>query len=275
MNKPITIPKDSTLDDAIKELTNKKISRLVVSEGENHTSILTEKDLGMFLLNDNSERNLDQISISEIIQPLQSIDSDATLKECAQTMIENAIGSLAIKKNNSIIGIITKTDLVKYFANNFSGKKIVGEYATLFYAWEHSDSLLHKVVKKMVDEKISRIILKNKNELPEGILTFRDLFRIALNEGNEKEIADNTDPLISIVFTRKGFLSETGFGSTTTAKQIMTDKIISVRYDDDMVKACNLILENYINAVGVLSNKGRLIGILSKTDVTRAIAFVT
>ena len=157
---------------------------------------------------------------------------------------------------------------------NFPGKKIVGEYATLYYAWESSDAPLNKVVQKMINEKISRIILKDNNALPEGILTFRDLFRIALAEGNVKEIADNTDPLISIVFTRKGFLSETGFGSTTTAKQTMTDKIISVRYNDDMVKACKLILENNINAVGVLSNKGRLVGILSKTDVTRALAFM-
>ncbi len=274
MNKPISIPQESTVNDVISELTNKKISRLLVSEGGKCTSIITEKDLGMFLLTDDSERTLNQISITEIMKPLQSISSSSSLKECAQTMIENAIGSLAINSNGSIDGIVTKTDLARYFADNYSGKKIVGEYATLYHSWAYSDTPLHKVVRKMIDEKISRIILKNQNELPEGILTFRDLFRIALEEGNVKEIADNTDPVISVVFTRKGFLSETGFGATTTAKQIMTDKIISVRYDDDMAKACTLLLDNKINAVGVLSSKGRLVGILSKSDVTRAFAFM-
>ena len=189
-------------------------------------------------------------------------------------MIENSIGSVAVSTGDMIEGIITKTDLTKFFVENCTKKKMVGEYATLYYAWTYSDTPLHKVVRKMIDEKISRIILKGHNELPEGILTFRDLFRIALDEGNEQEIADNTDPVISVVFTRKGFLSETGFGGTTTAKQVMTDKIISVRYDDDLAKACNLILENNINAVGVLSGKGRLVGILSKSDVTRAVAFM-
>jgi CBS domain-containing protein len=274
LNKPITIPKESTVNDVIKELTNKKISRLLVSEGGKFTSIITEKDLGIFLLTDESERNLSQIPISEIMKPLQSVSSSSSIKECAKTMIENSIGSLAINSGETTDGIITKTDLAKYFVENNSGKKIVGEYATLYYAWAYSDTPLHKVVRKMIDEKISRIILKNHNELPEGILTFRDLFRIALEEGNVKEIADNTDPVISVVFTRKGFLSETGFGATTTAKQIMTDKIISVRYDDDLAKACNLLLDNKINAVGVLSSKGRLVGILSKSDVTRAVAFM-
>lgn len=274
MNKPISISKESTVSDVIQKLVEKKISRLLVLEGEKISSIITEKDLGMFLLTDKSERNLNQIPISEIMKPLQSISSSSTIQECAQTMIENAIGSVAINTDDSISGIITKTDLVRYFSENLSGKKIVGEYATLYYAWVNSDDPLHKVVQKMIDEKISRIILKNQNGLPEGILTFRDLFRIALEEGNVSEVADNTDPLISVVFTRKGFLSDTGFGATTTAKQVMTDKIISVRYNDDLVKACNLLLENNINAVGVLSSKGRLVGILSKTDVARAVSFM-
>ncbi|HSG74241.1 MAG TPA: CBS domain-containing protein, partial [Nitrosopumilaceae archaeon] len=237
-------------------------------------SIITEKDLGIFLLTDESERNLNQIPISEIMKPLQSVYSSLSVKDCAKTMIENSIGSLAINIDNKINGIVTKTDLARYFVENVSGKKIVGEYATLYYAWAYSDTPLHKVVQKMLDEKISRIILKSHNDLPEGILTFRDLFRIALEEGNVTEIADNTDPVISVIFTRKGFLSDTGFGATTTAKQIMSDKIISVRYDDSLISACNLLLDNKINAVGVLSSKGRLIGILSKTDVVRAVSFM-
>ncbi len=274
MNKPITIPKESTVNDVIKELLNKKISRLLVSEGDKCASIITEKDLGIFLLTDESERNLNQIPISEIMKPLQSVYSSLSVKDCAKTMIENSIGSLAINIDNKINGIVTKTDLARYFVENVSGKKIVGEYATLYYAWAYSDTPLHKVVQKMLDEKISRIILKSHNDLPEGILTFRDLFRIALEEGNVTEIADNTDPVISVIFTRKGFLSDTGFGATTTAKQIMSDKIISVRYDDSLISACNLLLDNKINAVGVLSSKGRLIGILSKTDVVRAVSFM-
>ena len=228
----------------------------------------------MFLLTDESEKNLNQIPINQIMKPLQSVDSSTNINECAISMIENSIGSLAVNSGNKTEGIITKTDLARYFVENVSGKKLVGEYATLYYAWTYSDTPVYKVVRKMIDERISRIIIKNQNELPEGILTFRDLFRVAMEEGNVKEIADNTDPVISVVFTRKGFLSETGFGATTTAKQIMTDKIISVRYDDGLPHACSLLIDNKINAVGVLSSKGRLVGILSKTDVTRAVAFM-
>jgi len=273
MNKPISIDGTATVYDAIKELLTMKISRFLVSDGKNYTSILTEKDIGMFLLNDKTERNLEKIPISEIIKPLQSIDSSTSIKDCAKLLIGNAIGSVAVVSDGSVNGIVTKTDLVRYYAENFAGKKTVGEYTTWYFAWSYSDTPIHKIVKKMLDEKISRVILRNHNELPEGILAFRDLFRVSLGQGNLEKIVDNTDPLVSVSFTRKGFLSESGFGANITANQIMTDKIIAVNYDDDLAQACNTMLGNKINAVGVLSSRGNIIGILSKTDVTRALVF--
>ena len=84
MNKPISISNESMVSDVIRELLEKKISRLLVSEGEKYSSIITEKDLGMFLLTDKSERNLNQIPIHEIMKPLQSISSLSSIKECAK-----------------------------------------------------------------------------------------------------------------------------------------------------------------------------------------------
>ena len=272
MKKPITINHDSTIFDVIIKLQDEKISRLLVLDPDLN-SIVTEKDVGLFLLTDTSERKLDEIPIAEVMKPLVSVDHLCSIKECAQSMIENGIGSLGVKENNSTVGLVTKSDLAKYYSENSVGKKIVGEYTTWYYAWAYSDSPLYKVVQKMIDERVSRIILRNQNEIPEGILTFRDLFRVAL-QGNLDTVVDNTDPAITILLARKGFLSKSGFGGTSTASQVMTKKIISVNYDDDLANTCKTLVENKINAVGVLSSRGTLIGILSKTDVARAIAFM-
>jgi CBS domain-containing protein len=129
------------------------------------------------------------------------------------------------------------------------------------------------VVDKMLDDRISRIILRNTNEIPEGILSFRDLFWVSLYEGNEEEIIDNRNTGVPLVFKRKGFVSKSGFGGTTTAKQIMTKKIITVNYDEDLAKTCKVLLDNGINGVGVLSRYGTIIGILSKTDIIKCISF--
>jgi CBS domain-containing protein len=273
MSEPITINKDASVSDVIKKLLKEKITRLLVSDNKIE-SIVTERDLGFFLLSDQTGRNLDDICVSEVSNPLFSVDLSTSLMKCAKTMLENYMGSLAISNNNSIVGILTKTDLTRYYAEEFVGKKIVGEYMSPYYAWAYSDTPLYMVVKKMLDEQISRIILRNKQEKPEGILTYRDIIKISLDLGNEKKIVDYSHPNISVVFDRNGFISKNGFGRTTTAEQIMTSKIISVNYNDDLALACQMLLDHKIHGVGVVTGKDNLFGILSKTDITRAIAFM-
>ena len=126
----------------------------------------------------------------------------------------------------------------------------------------------------MIDEQISRIIIRNREDVPIGIVTFRDLFALALKQGNFEEVLDNTDPVISVIFPRKGFISESGFGTSVNVEDIMSKDIVSVNYDDDLAKTGNLLLEKNINGVGVLSQHGNIVGILSKTDIVTAIAFM-
>jgi len=230
--------------------------------------------LGFFLLTDVSERKLEEILLSEIIQTIISVDENTSLVQCADTMLKNGIGSLVITSNDNITGILTKTDLVRYFTKIHPNEKIVGEYMSPYYAWMYSDTPLYKVVLKMIDEKISRVILRDRNETPVGIVTFRDLFKLALDQGRHSDVLDNTDPAISVIFPRKGFISDSGFGGSTKIDEVMSKDVVSVNYDDDLAKTGKLLLEKNINGTGVLSSNGNIIGIISKTDIVRALAFL-
>jgi CBS domain-containing protein len=274
MNTPITIDNSANLAAVLKKIIDQKKSRLLVSDNGKITGIVSEKDLGLFLLSDQSERKLDQIPVLEISKKIISLDESATLDKCAEKMLENGIGSLVITSSDNAVGIITKSDLVRYFATSHLNKKTVGEYMSPYYAWQYSDSPISKIVLKMIDDKISRIILRDQNENPVGIITFRDLFNMSLKLGEEDDVLDNSDPLISVIFPRKGFISETGFGGSTKAEDVMSKNIVTVRYDDDLAQAAQLLLDSGINGAGVLSDGESLIGIISKTDIVKALAFL-
>ncbi|QDI88573.1 CBS domain-containing protein [Candidatus Nitrosopumilus sp. SW] len=273
-NTPRTIKLESNLDQVLKKIVDEKKSRILVTENDKVTGIVTEKDLGIFLLTDESERKLEDIPLSEIVVKPIMIDEKTELHKCAETMLKNKIGSLVVSTNGEVSGIITKTDLIRYYSKEHKGQKIVGEYMSPYYAWQYSDTPLYKVVKKMIDEKISRVILRDHNEIPVGIVTFRDMFELAISLGNKEDILDNTDPVISVVFPRKGFVSESGFGGSTKIDEIMSKNIISVDYDDDMADAAKMMIEKNINGAGVLSGHGNIIGIISKTDIIKAMAFM-
>lgn len=273
MKKPISISRDLSVAHAMRQMLDHKISRIMVSDEDELVGIVTEKDLGFFLLKDNTEENLDRIPLSKITKPLVTVDEAMTVKECVQIMLDRNIGSLGVNSRGSTVGIFTKTDLARHYLQNYVGKKRVGDFMTISYVSMYEDDPIHEIASKMIKEKVSRIIVKDRKDVQVGIITFRDLFRIALTLGREDNIVDNTDPAISVVFPRKGFLSASGFGRTILARELMSSQVVTVDYNDDVITACEILLDNNVNGVGVLVN-GKLSGIFSKTDVTRALAAV-
>jgi len=262
MKAPITIDKESTIADVVKIMLDKKISRVLVTENGKINSITTEKDLGLFLLKDKSDRTLQQIPLSELARSLLTIPQSTDIQKCAKMMLDNNIGSVGIlSEDKKIVGIITKTDLVKYFASNHQNEKKVGDYMSENYYWVYSDASLSDVASKMLEYRISRLIVRNKEEIPVGIISFRDLFEIVMSMGAQRDI----------VFP-KSFDSEHGLGKTQYADEVMKNEILTVGYNDDLSQACQTLLDGKINGAGVLSDSGKLIGILSKTNIIKAIA---
>ena len=265
-HKPVTILKNSTVSDVIKKLLDSKLSRLIVVESGKPIGIITEKDVGMFLFSETTKQGLDDIPISKIMKPIVFVNESLTPQESAKMMLEKGISSLTIGSKENIKGIFTKTDLVKYYSKNSSEKKVV-DYMTSEYVYTHSAAPLFKVVRKMFEKKVSRIIVKNQNEEPIGVISFRDFFRISMELGSEE---DDSGFTISDQI-RNGFLSEEGFGDISLAREVMTKGIISIKFNEKLTKACEFILKNNVSGLVVLDGNGTIAGIISKTDIVRAI----
>jgi len=133
-NTPRTIKLESSLDDVLKKMIDEKKSRLLVTENDKITGIVTEKDLGIFLLTDDTERKLNEIPVSTITKKIISVDDHTSLIECAEVMLTKSIGSLVLKSVDDVVGILTKTDLVRYYTKTHPDDKIVGEYMSPYYA---------------------------------------------------------------------------------------------------------------------------------------------
>jgi len=266
--KPISIIKNSTISDAIRMLMNTKISRLVVVDNGKHVGIITEKDIGLFLFLETTRQGLDEIPITKIMRPIEFVNQEITPKDSAKIMVEKNISSLAIGEKEQVKAIFTKSDLVNYYAKNITDEKKVVDFMTHDYESTHTAAPLYKVVRKLLEKKISRLIVKNQNEEAVGIISFRDLFRIAIELGNEE---DDSGYGISDQI-RKGFLSKEGFGNISLAREVMTEGLITIKFNENLSDACKLILENNVSGLIVLDGNESIAGIISKTDITKAIA---
>jgi CBS domain-containing protein len=271
MKKPITIENSSSISHAIHKLLESKVSRLLTTNNDGKIiGIITEKDIGFFLLSNDSEKNLDNLSISEISHPLIEVSESTPIEDAAHIMYTKNIGSVGVSFSDTV-GIVTKTDLARYYYQNYVGHKRIGDAMTVSYSAMYQDDKLYQILEKMIHDKVSRLVIKDTQNNAVGVVTFGDVFRLSLTMGQEEDVIDNSDPAISVIFPRKGFLSENGFGGTTNAKDVMSNRIRSVDYNDDLVSACTEMLDNNINGCGVLVN-GKLSGIISKTDVIKILS---
>ena len=271
MQKPITIENSLALSHVIHKFIELKKSRLLTTNKEGKIiGIITQKDVGFFLFVNNTEKNLDEIPVSEVSKPLIEVSESTPIEDAAHIMFTKNIGSVGVSFSDTV-GIVTKTDLAKYYYQNYVGHKRVGDAMTVSYSAMYEDDKLYQILQKMISDKVSRLIIKDKQNNASGVISFGDVFRISMRLGQEKDVIDNSDPVISIIFPRKGFLSESGFGGTISAKDVMSNSIKSVDYNDDLVTACTEMLDNNINGCGVLIN-GNLSGIVSKTDVVRILS---
>ena len=98
-----------------------------------HLGIISEKDLALFLLKDKTNRTMDEIPLGEIMKGLVMINPNATIKQCAIVMLDEKISSLAISTGDKVKGVLTKTDLTKFYAENYAGKRTVGEFMSSVY----------------------------------------------------------------------------------------------------------------------------------------------
>jgi CBS domain-containing protein len=266
--KPISILKRSSISEVIKKLLEYNLSRLIVVEDGKFIGIITEKDVGLFLFSETTRQGLDGISITKIMKPILFVDESQSPEKSAKTMIENGVSSLTIGSDVELKGIFTKTDLVKYYLNNISDEKRIVDYMTHDYINTHTAAPLFKVVRKMLEKKISRVIVKDQNERPVGVISFRNLFRISIELGDVEEDLEYT----TLEKIRKGFLSEEGFGNISLARDVMTKGLITIKFNQSLSDACKLILENNVSGLVVLDGNESIAGIISKTDIVKALS---
>ena len=272
IKRAITVSPKTTLLDARSMLLRHRISRLVVIENEKPVGIITEKDLVKAIYRIDN-KIIENVRVSEIItKRLLTITEDATLYDCAKMMLNNKISSVVIlKKDGSLSGIITKTDLISVFLTQAVEPLKISKIMTRpVITVKPADSLLY-VESMLIKNRISRIVVV-RNRKPVGIITHRDFIpaKIPLwlrQFGDPQEIekyrmAKNPNEFRS---------NQLSYLTTFIAADIMTSNPVTVDVTEDVSETSLLMIRHGISGLPVVKNTF-LVGIITKTDIVKAIS---
>lgn len=124
-SKVVTIGAGDTLVQAVRVMKDNKIKHLpVVDANGGLVGIVTDRDLKEASASDATTLEvhellylLDQVKIESIMSKnVITVEKGTALKQAAHTMVEKGIGCLPVTTGGQLTGIITRTDILRFFA---------------------------------------------------------------------------------------------------------------------------------------------------------------
>lgn len=273
IKRTITASPNTTLLDAREILLRHNLKRLVVIDSKNKpVGMITEKDIAktIYALGD---KPIKSVKVSGFMsKKLITVKKTDTVYDCAKLMKKNHISSIIVLGKNGILeGLVTKTDLASLFLTHAVAPLKISKIMTRnVITAMPGDSLLY-VESLLIHNRIARIVVQ-RDRIPVGIITFRDFVPAKLPYW----IAQSADPKEVQEYKMKGSFDEFRVNQMShllhfKAVDIMSPNPITIDADEDVGVAVLLMIRNNISGIPVVK-KSKLVGIITKTDIVKAIA---
>jgi CBS domain-containing protein len=278
--EPIKLGPHRTVYDVRNVMVKYNIGRVIIVDNHNKAlGITTEKDIARFLYQEVPNRHLNEIRLDKVMSKnLITVREEQDVISCAKIMLQNNISSIIVVNNQKnddgyLKGIFTKTDLVESYARQYIGKNSVAKYMTKRVFTVAPDDTIHAALTLMINNKVSRIVIVTKNNKPVGIITGHDLLPISASFGTGRNRSYWTIQEKSIgKRKREHIFIPSGIKEMFLTRDVMTYDPIVITKDSDLAEAALIMMRNRISGIPVIDLDNGLAGIVTKTDIIRALA---
>ena len=125
---PVTVRPETTLDEVYRLMQERQIRRVpVVRDGQLVGILLGDVRHGLPAAGVSASGEALQQAAAQTVELLMSRDvltirPEATLREAARLMLENKIGGLPVLQGNNLVGIITESDIFRFWYRNYQNR---------------------------------------------------------------------------------------------------------------------------------------------------------
>jgi len=255
----------ATLEHVRALMLQHRISRVViVNEYSTPVGIITYKDILRYKLDRTSKPLNEVFAVQVMSKPLVKEPETTPVRSCARRMLDSAISSVIVVRGDTLAGIVTKTDLCMFYATRGGEPREVRDVMTVKPITVRASQSMLDAAKIMTEKNITRLPVVDG--LLEGIVTASDL--TAANPAFTP-VALRERPRDVIMWER---MVQPQGASPRVIADIMTKNPITVLYNANLAEAAKLMIFHRISGLPVMDSSNQLVGILTKTDVMKALA---
>ncbi len=277
MSSPVlAVRPTDTLAYARNLMLKRGVGRLVVVDSEdNLVGIITLSDISEALVSRFPARTIDSILVEEVMtrDPV-TIEASKSVKTAAQVMLKRRIGGLpVVDSSGSLMGIITRSDLVKAFADRYKGKYTVGELMRKTFAKAERGHSIYYISRLIQADPAGKVIIVDESNRPIGVIAKRDLVFTQIDAALAS--TRGKDRYVKVKTTRRysDRMVSARVYITPIAEDIMTSDPIVARPGDDAANAASIMLSEGIGVLPVVGEEGEVQGVFSKIEVLGTLAY--
>ena len=261
---------DETVAYARNLMVKHKISRLLIMEEGRLVGILTKKDIAYKMRQGEPmwrRRPIDQIPVGAFATGNPVIVApDTETKAIAKIFVKNDFSSVPVVDEGTVIGIVTKSDLMTSRLLKHMGGTIkdVMEDVMIVNRYHSLDHVID-----LMNERNDKLIVANNDGTIAGIITETNL---AFLEPGAKPGSEQKD----VKFLRKE--EPAGLKShwyvmkvSTIAEDVMTSPVITAGPDILLADAVEEMEKKHINSLVVVEDDS-IVGIIKRDDILKEVA---
>jgi CBS domain-containing protein len=272
MTAPVFIVEpNATVAHARNLMVRHKISRILVMEEGALRGILTKKDIAYRMRQGEPawrRRPLDRIPVGALMteHPV-TVAPDTGIKTIARVFAGNGISSVPVVENGVVVGIVTKTDLMKSALVRQLACP-VGDVMEDVAAVNRYHSLDHVIT--VMRERHDKVLVMEDDGTPAGIITETNLAFYA----NEPKISGAAGNEI-LISRQKRADGSGGQGlltvSAVSAGDVMTSPVITTGPHTPLPDALALMEKHHVNSLVVMEHD-TVSGIIKRDDIIKEVA---
>lgn len=151
-------------------------------------------------------------------------------------------------------------------SNCFLSSTEVKEVMSKHVEYLMCDDTISDALAMMIDQGLTTAPVVNSEDKCIGILSRSDLTGTLLDEDGELSKLLDT----SVTFGR--FVESLETCDSRKVSEMMTYEVETIREDQSVVEACNIMSSNKIHHLPVVNAAGKVVGMISSFDVVKAVA---
>ncbi|UWG48603.1 Protein containing two CBS domains (some fused to C-terminal double-stranded RNA-binding domain of RaiA family) [Halanaeroarchaeum sp. HSR-CO] len=226
---------------------------IIVTDDGSYAGVITERQLLQSHVEDDAKA-------SSLTNPAPKVDQHEDIRETARMLVEGNTKVAPVFDGEVLHGIITEDDILDAVLENLDALDVADIYSENPITISKGDTV-GVVINRLREHGISRLPVVDERGLLTGVVTIHDVVDVVIRDMDKATTGDRAGEIDRIL--------------DIPVADVLTSPVETVTLEDSVQEAVEEMLENDFSGLIVTDagNDRSVIGVVTKTDVLRALTF--